>query len=88
MVANGVAVLVDDEDVPLAVHTLYGVVVGQRILAADGVIQVDSSPYESPGVGGGVGFAGPALIPAGAEGEAVVFRLSRNAWSRRPLWPG
>ena len=47
--------LVDDEDVPLAVHTaLASVVVGHRVLAADGVIQVDSPPYESPGVSGGV----------------------------------
>ena len=38
----GIAVFVDDEDVPLAVNALPGVVVGHRILAADGVIKVDS----------------------------------------------
>ena len=65
-------VLIDDEDVPLAVNTLLGVVVGDGLLQAEGDVEVRGLLHEGLGVGGGVGLAGAAFVPAGAEGNAVV----------------
>ncbi|CAI8005765.1 hypothetical protein GBAR_LOCUS4389 [Geodia barretti] len=72
MVGYRVAVWVDDEDVPLAVNTLLGVVVGDGLLQAEGDVEVHGLLHEGLGVGGGVGLAGAAFVPAGAEGNAVV----------------
>ena len=65
-------VLIDDEDVPLAVDALLGVVVGDGLLQAEGDVEVHGLLHEGLGVGGGVGLAGAAFVPAGAEGNAVV----------------
>ncbi|CAI8005769.1 hypothetical protein GBAR_LOCUS4389, partial [Geodia barretti] len=65
-------VLIDDEDVPLAVNALLGVVVGDGLLQAEGDVEVHGLLHEGLGVGGGVGLAGAAFVPAGAEGNAVV----------------
>ena len=65
-------VLIDDEDVPLAVNTLPGVVVGDGLLQAEGDVEVRGLLHEGLRVGGGVGLAGAAFVPAGAEGNAVV----------------
>ena len=54
MVGYRVAVLVDDEDVPLAVNTLLGVVVGDGLLQAEGDVEVHGLLHEGLGVGGGV----------------------------------
>ena len=65
-------VLIDDERVPLPVNAFLGVVVSDGLLQAQGVIEVDGLLDEGLGVGGGVGLAGAAFVPAGAEGNAVV----------------
>ena len=49
MVGYRVAVLVDDEDVPLAVNTLLGVVVGDGLLQAEGDVEVHGLPHEGLG---------------------------------------
>ena len=65
-------VLIDDEDIPLAVDALLGVVVGDGLLQAEGDVEVHGLPHEGLGVGGGIGLTGTAFVPAGAEGNAVV----------------
>ena len=49
-------VLIDDEDVPLAVNALWGVVVVERSLEAFGVVAVDGALDECLGVGSGIGL--------------------------------
>ena len=70
--SNDGLVLIAHEDVPLAVNTLLGVVVGDGLLQAEGDVEVHGLLHEGLGVGGGIGLAGAAFVPAGAEGNAVV----------------
>ena len=52
-------VLIDDEDVPLAVNTLLGVVVGDGLLQAEGDVEVRGLLHEGLRVGGASDLPGP-----------------------------
>ena len=65
--------LSDDEDVPIAVHTLRSAVVVERHVTAGGLVEVYCAIHEQLGVLAQFARLGGAIfIPAGAEDQAVV----------------
>ena len=72
-VSEARAVGLVDEHVPVGDCAVGGVVVGERLIATDRVVELHGAGDEGPGVGAGLARGrGAGLVPAGEEDLAVV----------------